>query len=293
MTREQDFSAALQHLLDAAHPPSPDAGPGQIPWHDPDFSRRMLKVHLDPETDMASRRPDLIQHHLDWLTSQPGLDQPGARILDVGCGPGLYNHELARRGYRSVGFDFAPAPLAWARDTAAAEGLDCTFLDADLTDLPPDFPAQVGPLDAITFWFGEFNTFDRDQAAAFLPRLAACLKPGGLFVLEYQPWDIFVQEASTQWKMVPASVFADTPHLWLQEYGWDEALAVETHVHWILDQKSGTLQRYVQRHHAFTDEELVSLLSAAGLVEPMIFPPITGQTDEFEFPVVVTRRPQI
>ena len=250
----------------------------------------MLKVHLDPETNLASRRPDIIQAHIDWLTAQPGLEKPNAAILDIGCGPGLYCHELTRRGYQTIGFDFAPAALDWAQKTAATENLACRFFHADLTDLPADFAAKTGPVDAITFWFVEFNSSARGTIAAFLPRLVECLKPGGLFILEYQPWDLFVQDDSTQWQMVENSVFADTPHLWLEEFGWDAENAVETHVHWILDQKSGNLQRYVQRHHAFTDTELMSLLFEAGLVEPIVHPPITGQAEEFEFPVVVTRR---
>jgi len=30
----------------------------KIPWHDPDFSRRMLREHLSQTHDLASRRSD-------------------------------------------------------------------------------------------------------------------------------------------------------------------------------------------------------------------------------------------
>ncbi len=117
----------------------------QLPWNDPEFSRRMLDVHLDPSTHMASRSLDVISRHLDWLASQlaPVVRDAG-HILDVGCGPGLYCHELARRGHRTTGFDFAPAPLKWARSVAETEKLACRFLEADLTCLPDDFADQIG-----------------------------------------------------------------------------------------------------------------------------------------------------
>ena len=282
---------AIHRIMAAERPARAWATGSQLPWHEPDFSRRMLDIHLDPSTQMASRSPDVIARHLDWLTAQlgsPGAD--GGRILDVGCGPGLYCHGLARRGWAAAGFDFAPAPVAWARTVAEDENLDCLFLEADLTALPADFAARVGPCDAVTFWFGEFHSFPPEVAARFLRRLAACLKPGGLFVLEYQPWDIFVQEDSTEWSAHGKSVFCDQPHLWLQEFFWDEEARAEVHVHWIIEQESGNLTRYVQCHQAWPDGELLALLAEAGLGDPVFHPPVTGVDERFEFPLIVTRK---
>ena len=292
MTDASAFRDALGRLLAAAHPPVVRTGTGQLPWHDPAFSERMLRVHLDPDTHMASRAPRIIERHLDWLLSQlavAGHEGP-AHVLDVGCGPGLYGHSLARRGHRSTGFDYAPAPLAWAREQARREDLAADFFAADLTDLPDDLATRVGPVDAVTFWFGEFHSFTPAAAADFLPRLAACLRPGGIFVLEYQPWDLFCPEDSTTWAAVPSSVFCDRPHLWLQEFGWNEETACEIHVHWILEQESGNLMRYEQVHQAWSDADLVAVLAAAGLDDPSFHPPVTGVAEEFEFPLLVARR---
>ena len=265
----------------------------QLPWNDPEFSRRMLDVHLDPSTHMASRSADVIARHLDWLAAQlPPAVKEGGHILDVGCGPGLYCHELARRGLRTTGFDFAPASLNWARSVAQAENLDCRFLEADLTRLPHDFTQQAEPVDAVTFWFGEFHSFAPQIAGEFLPRLADCLKPGGLFVLEYQPWEIFVKEDSSEWSAVEKSVFCDQPHLWLQEFYWDESARAEVHVHWILETASGNLGRYIQCHQAWPEDELVALLASVGLGDPVFHPPITGIDERFEFPLLVTRKTQ-
>ena len=288
---------ALNRILAAEHPPRLRDTDRQLPWQDPEFSRRMLDVHLDPTTHMASRAPDVIKQHVAWLREQLEVSAEikppagGFRLLDVGCGPGLYCHEQARLGMPSTGFDFAPAPLAWAAKTAADQKLDCNFLTADLTKLPDDFASRVGSQEAITFWFGEFHSFGADQVADFLPRLAECLVPGGLFVLEYQPWELFVQEDYNDWSGHDKSVFCDEPHLWLQEFGWDPDARAELHVHWILAEESGTLKRYVQCHQAWTDEQLVAMLAAAGLESCVFHPPITGVSEEFEFPVVVSRRP--
>ena len=281
----------LRRILDARRPPRPWQDGDQLPWSDPAFSRRMLDVHLDPSTHMASRAPDVIRAHVSWLLDQLAERAGGGgpwRVLDVGCGPGLYGHELAARGHAGCGFDFAPEPLRWAREHAAVNHLDCTFLEADLTALPPDFAARcAAPFDAVTFWFGEFHAFGREQARDFLPRLAALLRPGGLFVLEYQPWDLFVKEDAATWSAVDGSPFSGRPHLWLEEFAWDDEAQAEIHVHWIVEPDTGEVARYAQCHQAWQDEELLAALTAAGIRGIETHAPITGVSEEYEFPVLV------
>jgi ubiquinone/menaquinone biosynthesis C-methylase UbiE len=56
--------------------------------------------------------------------------------LDVGCGTGFLALELAARGHRVTGVDFAPAMIAEARRKAAARGVAVTFQEADAEQLP-------------------------------------------------------------------------------------------------------------------------------------------------------------
>jgi ubiquinone/menaquinone biosynthesis C-methylase UbiE len=56
--------------------------------------------------------------------------------LDAGCGTGFLSLELAGRGHRVTGIDFAPAMLAEARRKAAAGGFAIAFEEADAERLP-------------------------------------------------------------------------------------------------------------------------------------------------------------
>lgn len=274
-------------------PPVPWRDGNKIPWHDPDFSERMLDIHLDQNTHMASRTVEIIGHHVGWLCDRLGAAlgrDRGLRVLDVGCGPGLYCHELARRGHAAVGFDFAPAPLRHAAEVAEREGLDCAFHFADLTRLNDEVLAGFGEVDAITFWFGEFNSFRQDVAASFLTRLAKVLKPGGLMVLEVQPYDGFVREDATDWSLHDASPLRDGPHFWLQRHRWDEEAQAEITIYWIVDARTGEAERFAQCHQAWSDEELAGALGNAGLDGIVFEPPITGCDERFEFPMVTARK---
>ena len=90
-----------------------------IPWHQPDFSERMLQEHLSQDHDAASRRADTIDAHIDWIHDHL-LKGHAAKILDLGCGPGLYTSRLAQRGHECLGIDFSPASIAYATDHARA-----------------------------------------------------------------------------------------------------------------------------------------------------------------------------
>ena len=56
--------------------------------------------------------------------------------LDAGCGTGFLSLELAARGHRVSGIDFAPAMLAAARRKAAAQRLSVHFEEGDAEQLP-------------------------------------------------------------------------------------------------------------------------------------------------------------
>jgi len=65
------------------------------------------------------------------LRGRSGLD-----VLDAGCGTGFLSLELASRGHRVTGVDFAPAMLAEARRKASEQRAAIRFEDADAEQLP-------------------------------------------------------------------------------------------------------------------------------------------------------------
>src|SRR5947209_11873123 len=65
------------------------------------------------------------------LAGSSGLD-----VLDAGCGTGFLSLELASRGHRVTGVDFAPAMLVEARRKAAEQGAAVRFEEADAEQLP-------------------------------------------------------------------------------------------------------------------------------------------------------------
>jgi ubiquinone/menaquinone biosynthesis C-methylase UbiE len=94
-----------------------------------------------------------------------GRDGGAERVLDVGCGNGLYLAELRRRGIHAVGCDLSPGMLA-----AAAPHRE--LVNADVTALP-FAPAAC---DVVLAPHMLYHVADRATAARELRRV---LRPGG------------------------------------------------------------------------------------------------------------------
>ena len=63
---------------------------------------------------------------------------PGARILDVGCGPGRHAHELGRRGFTVHGVDISETFIDLAR-ADAPEGVTFEVMDARTMSFDAEF----------------------------------------------------------------------------------------------------------------------------------------------------------
>jgi 2-polyprenyl-3-methyl-5-hydroxy-6-metoxy-1,4-benzoquinol methylase len=69
-----------------------------------------------------------------WLVERR-ID-PGATLLDAGCGTGRYAAELARRGYTVEGVDRSAELIETARQSVRGRGESVSFRVGDLRALP-------------------------------------------------------------------------------------------------------------------------------------------------------------
>jgi len=281
----------MKTLLDIVNrkpKPAPWSEGDNIPWNDPDFSERMLAEHLNQEHDLASRRSVTIDEHVDRIFSTCLEGRPG-RVLDLGCGPGLYAHRLSARGCDCVGMDFSPASVRYARDLAANEDLKCRFIHADVRD-----GAFGSGFDLVMMIFGQINVFPRNRAMEILRKAHAALEPGGRLLLEFQAAEQIQKggEAGPSWYSAASGLFSDTPHLVLQENFWDQRAAASTIRFMVIDASTGAVNSYALSNESYTEEELADALGAVGFGEVQTLPSLSGKTasGEADLPVVLARR---
>jgi 2-polyprenyl-6-hydroxyphenyl methylase/3-demethylubiquinone-9 3-methyltransferase len=81
------------------------------------------RQHADQKSVIALGHLDAIRRELE----RTGSFHPGLRILDVGCGKGLYSVAFARAGYQVAGVDLNEKLIDLAREFAAKSGTEVDF----------------------------------------------------------------------------------------------------------------------------------------------------------------------
>lgn len=265
-------------LIDIIHRqnhPKPWAEGEKIPWNDPDFSRRMLKEHLSQTHDAASRRFPIIDEHVDWIHNHVLHGQP-TRILDLGCGPGLYTHRLAKLGHTCVGIDFSPASIAYAREQAESSGLNCQYFEQDIRTA--DYGTGYGLVMSI---FGEFNVFRPEEAKQILIKAYDAMVPKGYLLLEPHTFEKVVElgKQPASWYSTKDGLFLNKPHLSLQESFWDAENKVAIERYYIIEAETGEVRFNSSSMQAYTNDEYRSLVTECGFSDVVFYPGL-GQSDD-------------
>lgn len=274
MLPELGASMKLSDIVDRDAVPAPWSEGDNIPWNEPGFSARMLKEHLSQAHDMASRRSGTVARHVEWIAREV-LGPAPARVLDLGCGPGLYLQALAGQGYECRGIDFSPASIAYARQQAAEVGLAIEYEQADLrvAGFGPD-----GQLDAVMLIFGELNVFAPEDARKILAKACAALKRGGRLVLE-PATEATVRKIGAEapvWWSSQSGLFGDRPHLMLTESFWDEQGRTATKRYYRVETETGAVTRWASSQQAYSEDEYRTLLAECGFGKEQFYPALAG-----------------
>ena len=264
--------------------------PGQgleIPWNDPDFSRRILKDQLNPDNDIASRRPGAINKHVQFIHHHL-LGGKRTTVLDLGCGPGLYSHRLAKLGQHCTGIDYSPAAIEYARQFATENKLNCTFILADFmnTNLGNDYGL-------VMLTFGDFNALSRKDGKTLIQKVFNSLCPGGLFLIEGLTLDgiIEIGERESSWMTVESGIFSDNPYLFLDKYIFKKTDNL-AFAHYFIINSEDSVDHYQQRYYGYSDDEYQDELMEAGFDSVEFYPGFGAGSHDFadDLQMIVARK---
>jgi SAM-dependent methyltransferase len=146
--------------------------------------------------------------YLEW--------QPGDRVLDLGCGPGLYAAKLAARGLRVTGIDYSRRSVDYARQFAAEHGLTIEYRYQDYLTLdePPGY-------DAVLLIYGDLCPLAPEKRDTLLDHVYRALKPGGHFVFDVTTRLLRARYGlQNRWYVAESGFWKPGPHLVLEQ-GFD------------------------------------------------------------------------
>lgn len=160
-------------------------------WTDPHTSAHMLAFHLDPDIDLSSRSASFIDRSVDWIVARFGVGAD-TRIIDFGCGPGLYTTRLARAQAAVTGVDFSARSIAYAREAAARDGLSIDYRHQDYLTFQSDARFHL-----ITMIFCDFCALSPDQRRRMLRTFRSLLEPEGHILLDVHSLGFFDQRSES------------------------------------------------------------------------------------------------
>lgn len=242
-------------------------------WNDPYISKNMLEAHLDPEYDGASRSFETIDRSVKWLLEEilPSPDSE-IKILDLGCGPGLYASRLARSGYIMTGIDFSERSINYARETAEKENLDIEYIYKNYLTI--DYQEEFDVIMLIYYDLGALTNEERDL---LLNKVYKALKPGGLFIFDVVSDKNRDENATGRtWEITDGGFWHPESYLALTEtflYEGNDTFLDQT----IVMTESGETKLHRIYEHFYTRNSVTKLLDRQSFKDHKYYSDLTGK----------------
>jgi len=260
---------ALAELARLAAKP-PIFEPGKLLfWDDEHISAQMLQAHLDPNQDAASRKPETIDRTVGWLMQTMGL-LPGDRLLDLGCGPGLYSARFAQNDLRVTGIDCSRRSINYARQQASMLGLPIEYIYLNYLEI--DYAVQY---EAVVLIYGDFCTLPDTDRDNLLGKIYRALVPGGYFAFDVMtPSNRDFTARSTTWDAAEAGFWRSTPYLVLdQTLEYPDDICLVRHL--VVDD-SGDLAEYRIWNRLYTSTTATALVERFGFTVEGVWADLAG-----------------
>ena len=236
-------------------------------WTDPYIQQQMLKEHLNLESDRASRKKESEIRITDFILQH---SKPQSRLLDLGCGPGLYTSAFQEKGYSVTGIDFNKTSIEYAKSKHG----EVQYIEGDYIKNYPD-----SKFDTVIMIYCDLGTHSDNDRDIVLSNIYNSIEEGGVFI-----FDVFTEALTKDkhegknWDYAPAGGFWDAgEYLLLSEtfhYPQNKAFAYQYNL----------ITGYEQKHFIiwdryYSEEEITLVLHNAGFRKVTIHQNILESND--------------
>jgi SAM-dependent methyltransferase len=227
-------------------------------WGDDHISRHLLEMHIDPDSDAASRKRSTIENTVRWICTFLGTGT--STVLDLGCGPGLYCELLAKRGHDVTGVDYSRRSIEYAKQSAQKNEQKIRYVCENYLDLSFEIS-----FDLVMMIYCDFDVLVPGDRARLLDTVYRALKPGGLFIFDTlnQKAPAAMKIPGRSWDATEGGFWRARPYLALSEtfHYEDEHVILQQHTI-CLDHRQPSLYRFWT--HYYDPERLGGILVQAG-----------------------------
>ncbi|HAX03043.1 MAG: hypothetical protein A2Y45_06380 [Tenericutes bacterium GWC2_34_14] len=239
-------------------------------WDDAYISIGLLDAHLNPNHDAATRSLTFVEASATWIRSLvKDLDHP--KLLDLGCGPGIYATYFHQQGFRVVGLDFSKRSIAYAKEQAEKKELNIVYRYQNYLDLD-----EKEAYDVITLIYCDYAVLSQENRLHLLKKIKQSLKPKGLFI-----FDVFTHQQYENEKESSTWYFSEQPGFWRNEPHMclERHLIYEGHLHldeYIVMDEKDNIESYRIWDQSFDEDSIKKELNAAGFNQISVYSDVCG-----------------
>jgi SAM-dependent methyltransferase len=248
----------IENIIHSSQKPKLYEKGNAIMWTDSYISEQILKIHLDPDIDLGSRKKTTINSTIEWILEKTLKDK--LNILDLGCGPGLYAEVFTKKGHNVTGVDFSKSSIIYAKKEAEKKNLDITYINDNYLELE----LQKNQFDLAMLIFTDFGTLLPDERNLLLRIIKEILKPGGIFIFDVlNDNNIENMLRPKNWEASRQGFWNDKPYLALSESFFYEEEKVILYQHITIDEQEN-INTYRFWNHFFSNSDLNNILLKHG-----------------------------
>jgi len=268
---EQQLQKVFEWIADSVKRPALFETDAVSFWDDPYISEHLLAAHLNPESDGASRTLATIEKTVANLTKS-ALLKPGDRVLDLGCGPGLYSSRLSQFGIHMTGIDLSKRSIEYALRKAQEQELRIEYVHGNFFDMNYD-----GMFDSVLQIYGELSTFPDEERDRLFRMVYKALKRDGLFIFDVSTRELRKREGlKNRWQFSDGGFWHWGKHVVLEQ-GFDYP-EYDTWVdQYTIIQEDGECRKYHMWFHDYSLQTISEVLDQHGFKIAHRWNSLTGE----------------
>lgn len=239
-------------------------------WDDEHISKNMLEAHLMRDSDAGSRKYETIKNICKWIVETLELEK-GMKLIDLGCGPGLYCEELYNYGLDITGVDYSKRSIDYAKNHAEECKMDISYFYKNYLTLDYENEFDV----AILVYY-DFSCFTEADTKKLLEVIYRLLKKGGCFVFDVQtPNKEGLEKEVKTWSIEKGGFWNPNNHIELYQKLYFPDYYAEMEQYIIIDEDGNMDEFRLWELHYYL-KDLEALMKEAGFTIEGVYNDLTG-----------------
>ena len=250
-------------------------------WDDFHISKGMLAAHLNPELESATRKYSFIEKSVNWI-KEITAGGNGKKLLDLGCGPGIYAELFAEKGFDVTGIDISGRSIDYAKENTIKKESNIKYYKKSYLDME-----YTEEFDVITLIYCDFGVLNPAEREKLLKKIYKALKPGGILIFDvFSEKEYQMKEENTNWSYNNGGYWSENPYVCLYSFRRYDETATFLEQYVIIEEEN--IKCYNLWNHAFSTEELREDLEKAGFDKYEFYNNVSGESYTKESSVICT-----